>query len=171
MDVRFIKTSRALAHLAGGHADQSRRKRLSELTKPALLILDDWGMRELTAAQADDLYELVSERSGKSMPHLQPGPGGVIQAVSQPGGRRVPPGPADQHQLPDLHGRPELPPQQTSWPETRGEPDQEPFLRHSPALPRRTVPLHLSVHSASPCSRGSERFGTESGVSGVLPGQ
>ncbi|MEV0388958.1 IS21-like element helper ATPase IstB [Nonomuraea sp. NPDC050643] len=67
MDVRFIKTSRALAHLAGGHADQTWRKRLAELTKPALLILDDWGMRELTAAQADDLYELVSERSGKSM--------------------------------------------------------------------------------------------------------
>jgi DNA replication protein DnaC len=60
MDVRFIKTSRALAHLAGGHADQTWRKRLAELTKPALLILDDWGMRELTAAllcteQADTL--------------------------------------------------------------------------------------------------------------------
>ncbi|MFF5212195.1 ATP-binding protein [Streptosporangium sp. NPDC000396] len=67
IDVRFIKTSRALAHLAGGHADHTWPKRLAELTKPALLILDDWGMRELTAAQADDLYELVSERSGKSM--------------------------------------------------------------------------------------------------------
>ncbi|MEV4078643.1 IS21-like element helper ATPase IstB [Nonomuraea fuscirosea] len=67
LDVRFIKTSRALSHLAGGHADHTWPKRLAELTRPALLILDDWGMRELTAAQADDLYELISERSGKSM--------------------------------------------------------------------------------------------------------
>ncbi|MGW0590789.1 IS21-like element helper ATPase IstB [Streptosporangium sp. NPDC002607] len=67
LDVRFIKTSRALSHLAGGHADHTWPKRLAELARPALLILDDWGMRELTAAQADDLYELISERSGKSM--------------------------------------------------------------------------------------------------------
>ncbi len=39
-DVRFLKTSRALAHLAGGHADQSWHKRLSELARPAILILD-----------------------------------------------------------------------------------------------------------------------------------
>ncbi|MEV4250496.1 ATP-binding protein [Streptosporangium canum] len=67
LDVRFIKTSRALSHLAGGHADHTWPKRLAELTRPALLILDDRGMRERTAAQADDLYELISERSGKSM--------------------------------------------------------------------------------------------------------
>lgn len=62
-DVRFAKTSRILADLAGGHADRSWTKRLAELTRPALLILDDFAMRELTASQADDLYELVSERT------------------------------------------------------------------------------------------------------------
>lgn len=61
--VRFIKTSRLLATLAGGHADRTWDKRLHEFVRPAVLILDDFGMRELTAAQADDLYELVSERS------------------------------------------------------------------------------------------------------------
>lgn len=66
-DVRFAKTSRVLADLAGGHADGTWTKRLRELAKPLLLILDDFGMRELTARQADDLYELVSERAGKSM--------------------------------------------------------------------------------------------------------
>ena len=66
-DVRFLKTSRALAHLAGGHADLTWPKRLAELARPAVLILDDFAMRELTATQADDLYELISERAGKSL--------------------------------------------------------------------------------------------------------
>jgi DNA replication protein DnaC len=34
---------------------------------PAVLILDDFSMRELTAAQADDLYELITERVGRSV--------------------------------------------------------------------------------------------------------
>lgn len=68
-EVRFAKTSRALADLAGGHADRTWNKRLAELARPACLILDDFAMRELTVQQADDLYELVSERArlGRSM--------------------------------------------------------------------------------------------------------
>jgi hypothetical protein len=66
-ETRFLKTSRVLAHLAGGRADLTWDKRLRELTRPAVLILDDFGMRELTAAQADDLYELITERSGRSL--------------------------------------------------------------------------------------------------------
>jgi DNA replication protein DnaC len=66
-ETRFLKTSRALAHLAGGHADHTWHKRLAELARPPLLILDDFAMRELTPAQADDLYELISERAGKSL--------------------------------------------------------------------------------------------------------
>src|SRR4029450_7938995 len=68
-DVRFTKTSRALADLAGGHADGTWNRRLRELTRPTVLILDDWAMRELTAAQADDLDELVNDRptAGRSL--------------------------------------------------------------------------------------------------------
>jgi DNA replication protein DnaC len=66
-EARFLKTSRALAHLAGGHADHTWHKRLAELARPAVLILDDFAMRELTPSQADDLYELISERTGKSL--------------------------------------------------------------------------------------------------------
>jgi DNA replication protein DnaC len=62
-DVRFNKTSRALADLAGGHADLTFPRRLAELVRPDLLILDDFAMRQFTATQADDLYELVSERA------------------------------------------------------------------------------------------------------------
>lgn len=68
-EVRFAKTSRVLATLAGGHADRSYDRRLGELTRPALLILDDFAMREHTPAQADDLYELVTARAaaGRSL--------------------------------------------------------------------------------------------------------
>ena len=66
-ETRFAKTSRVLAHLAGGRADLTWDKRLRELTRPAVLILDDFGMRELTATQADDLYELITERAGRSL--------------------------------------------------------------------------------------------------------
>jgi DNA replication protein DnaC len=68
-EVRFAKTSRVLADLAGGHADRTWTKRLAEHVRPALLILDDFAMRELTTQQADDLYELVSERArtGRSL--------------------------------------------------------------------------------------------------------
>ena len=68
-EVRFTKTSRALADLAGGHADRTWTRRLAELARPAVLILDDFAMRELTPQQADDLYELISERAhnGRSL--------------------------------------------------------------------------------------------------------
>ena len=66
-DVRATKTSRALADLAGGHADGTWTRRLRELARPGLFILDDFAMRELTATQADDLYELINERAGRSM--------------------------------------------------------------------------------------------------------
>jgi DNA replication protein DnaC len=62
-DVRYAATSRILTDLAGGHADNTWPRRLGELARPALLILDDFAMRELTAPQADDLYELVAERT------------------------------------------------------------------------------------------------------------
>ena len=68
-EARFTKTSRALAHLAGGHADGTWTRRLRELARPAVLVLDDFAMRELTPAQADDLYELVTARAaaGRSL--------------------------------------------------------------------------------------------------------
>jgi DNA replication protein DnaC len=63
-DVTFTTCSKLLAHLAGGHADRSFEARVRKLAKPAVLICDDFAMREFTAAQADDLYELLTERIG-----------------------------------------------------------------------------------------------------------
>ncbi len=65
--VAFTKTSRLLADLAGGHADRSWESRLRRWARPALLILDDFAMRDFTPGQADDLYELVSERATRSI--------------------------------------------------------------------------------------------------------
>jgi hypothetical protein len=64
-EVRFAKTSRILADLAGGRADSTWDKRLRAWARPAVLVCDDFGLRELTPAQADDLYELITERAGK----------------------------------------------------------------------------------------------------------
>ncbi len=66
-DVRFAKTSRVLAELASGHADGTWGRRLRELARPPVLILDDFGMCELTTRQADDLYELINEWASRSL--------------------------------------------------------------------------------------------------------
>jgi DNA replication protein DnaC len=60
--VAFTTCSKLLAELAGGHADRSFETRLRKLAKPAMLIVDDWAMREFTLTQADDVFELLSER-------------------------------------------------------------------------------------------------------------
>jgi DNA replication protein DnaC len=58
----FTKTSRLLADLAGGHADRTWGARLRRWARPDVLVLDDFAMRDFTAVQADDLYELITER-------------------------------------------------------------------------------------------------------------
>lgn len=63
--VVFTKTSRLLADLAGGHADRSFETRLARWVRPAVVIFDDFAMRDFTLAQSDDLYELITDRAGK----------------------------------------------------------------------------------------------------------
>jgi len=59
--IDFIKTSRLLSE--GGRADGTWEGRLRHYLLPPLLIIDDFAMREYTTQQADDLYELISERT------------------------------------------------------------------------------------------------------------
>lgn len=61
-DVRYLKTSRLLADLGGGHADGTWEVRLRRYLQPDLLALDDFGLREFSPLQAEDLYELICER-------------------------------------------------------------------------------------------------------------
>jgi DNA replication protein DnaC len=57
--VLFTKTSALLRDLAGGRADGSWEPRLRRYLQNDVLILDDFGMREFTPSQAEDLYELI----------------------------------------------------------------------------------------------------------------
>ena len=85
-EVSFAKTSRALATLAGGHADRTWDKRLAELTRPPVLILDDFAVRELTAPQSDGLYELVTARAAAVRASCSPptGPRSTGMRCSRP---------------------------------------------------------------------------------------
>jgi len=60
--VLFAKTAAFLRDLAGGRADGTWEPRLRRYLQPNVLILDDFGMREFTLTQAEDLYELICER-------------------------------------------------------------------------------------------------------------
>ncbi|MFD5013809.1 ATP-binding protein [Streptomyces chartreusis] len=65
-NVRFAKPSRILAELAGGHADRTWNRRMREIVRPDLLLFGDFAMRQMTVPQADDLYDLISERQSRS---------------------------------------------------------------------------------------------------------
>jgi DNA replication protein DnaC len=60
--VLFTKTGALLTDLAGGRADGSHPQRLRRYLNPALLILDDFAMREDTLPQTEDLYDVISRR-------------------------------------------------------------------------------------------------------------
>lgn len=60
--VLYAKTNHVLQNLGGGHADGTWEKRLRRYLRPDLLILDDFGLRELSPQQGEDLYELIYER-------------------------------------------------------------------------------------------------------------
>jgi DNA replication protein DnaC len=47
-------------------ADHSTEKMLRRLLAPDLLIIDDFGLRRLTAEQSTDLYEVILERHRRS---------------------------------------------------------------------------------------------------------
>jgi DNA replication protein DnaC len=64
-DAAFYTASRLLAELAGGHADHSFTARLKRLARPAVLVIDDFAMRDFTIGQADDFYELICERANR----------------------------------------------------------------------------------------------------------
>lgn len=61
-DVLFTKAAKLFRHLLAGRADQSWEKRIKKYLHPDLLIIDDFALNALTPTQADDFYELVSER-------------------------------------------------------------------------------------------------------------
>jgi len=61
-DVLFTKAVKMFTYINGGRADNSVETRLKRYTSIALLIIDDFGLKPLTPTQADDFYEIISER-------------------------------------------------------------------------------------------------------------
>jgi DNA replication protein DnaC len=60
--ILYIRASRMLAHLGGGHADGTWDSRFRTYLHPDLLIIDDFCLRELSPQQAEDIFELIGER-------------------------------------------------------------------------------------------------------------
>ena len=64
--VKYYRLSRLLLELMQAKADGSYSKALQSLAKVDLLILDDWGLEPLTAAQRNDLMEIMDDRHESS---------------------------------------------------------------------------------------------------------
>lgn len=60
--VLFLRADHMFRTLHQSRADHSTEKLLRRLLAPDLLILDDFGLRRLTADQSSDLYEVIIER-------------------------------------------------------------------------------------------------------------
>lgn len=61
-DVVFANTHKMLQHIGGGRADGSWEKRLTSYVRPAVLVLDDFGLKPLSEPMPSDLYDVINER-------------------------------------------------------------------------------------------------------------
>ena len=64
--VKYYRISRLMLALTQAKADGSYSRALQALAKVDLLILDDWGLEPLKAAQRNDLMEIMDDRHGSS---------------------------------------------------------------------------------------------------------
>lgn len=60
--VRYHRLGRLLDDLLAAKADGSYNKMMAQLAKTNLLILDDWGLEQLTTGQARELLEVMEDR-------------------------------------------------------------------------------------------------------------
>ena len=63
---KYYRISRLLMELTQSKADGTYNKKLKSLAKLNMLILDDWGLEPLKAAQRNDLMEIMDDRHGSS---------------------------------------------------------------------------------------------------------
>ena len=64
--VRYYRVSRLFLAFEQARADGSYRKLLAKLQRTGLLIIDDWGLEELTQTHRYDLMEIMDDRYGES---------------------------------------------------------------------------------------------------------
>jgi len=63
---KYYRLSRLMLLLTQAKADGTYTKGLQALAKIDLLIIDDWGLEPLKAAQRNDLMEIMDDRHGSS---------------------------------------------------------------------------------------------------------
>ena len=61
--VLYTRTSRLMEEMKLAHAEGSFRKRLAQIAKVDLLILDDWGLSTMTPSERQDLLEIIDDRT------------------------------------------------------------------------------------------------------------
>lgn len=67
---RFVPVAKLLQALHQSRADNSFERELRTWLAPDLLILDDFGLRKLTAQQSSDFYDVLVERHRRAAtPH------------------------------------------------------------------------------------------------------
>jgi len=64
--VRYLRVPRLFEQLRIAHGDGSYARLMNQLARTDLLILDDWGIQKLNAAQRNDLMEVIEDRSGRT---------------------------------------------------------------------------------------------------------
>jgi DNA replication protein DnaC len=62
--VLYRRLSRLLMEIALAKGDGSYHKLMDKLARTALLVIDDWGLSELTGEQKRDLLEIIEDRQG-----------------------------------------------------------------------------------------------------------
>ena len=69
ISVKSFRVPRLLTSLAIGRGDGSYNKLMSDMIKPGLLILDDFGLKQLDLSMTQDMLEVVEERhhAGRSI--------------------------------------------------------------------------------------------------------
>lgn len=61
-DVVCTDAHQLLLHIQAGRADGSSERRLQAYTKPALLVIDDFGLKPLPPSGPADLYDVINDR-------------------------------------------------------------------------------------------------------------
>ena len=63
--VRYLRLPQLFEMLRIAHGDGSYPRLMNQLLKTDLLILDDWGIQKVSAAQRNDLMEVIEDRHGR----------------------------------------------------------------------------------------------------------
>ena len=65
-EVKFYCTYQLFEWIYNGRGDGTHKKRLAQIIKIPILILDDFGLQSLNEAQQEDLYQMIAQRYEKS---------------------------------------------------------------------------------------------------------